>query len=188
VLSGTSLSVGAGERVALVGPSGCGKSTLSRILAGSLRPRSGEVLLDGAPLPRRGFCPVQLIWQHPENAVNPRWKLGKTLVEAWRPDDAFLAAMGIEKAWLGRYPAELSGGELQRVCIARALAPEVRYIVADEISTMLDVITQAQIWDVLLGAVAMRGLGLLAVTHSAALAARISDRTVELAAPQHSIT
>jgi peptide/nickel transport system ATP-binding protein len=179
VLNGVSLTVGSDERVALVGPSGCGKSTLSQLLAGNLRPKSGEILFGGQPLPKRGFCPVQLIHQHPEKAVNPRWKLGKTLTEAWEPDDAFLDAAGIEKAWFNRYPAELSGGEIQRFCIARALAPGTRFIIADEISTMLDMITQAQIWQMLLRAADERGLGLLAVTHSAELARRISSRIVE---------
>ena len=178
ILNGTNITIEAGERVALVGPSGCGKSTLSQILAGSLSPRSGQVLLDGKALPRKVFCPIQLIYQHPEKAINPRWKLGKALREAWNPDEAFLAALGIEKAWLNRYPAELSGGEMQRFCIARALAPETRYIIADEISTMLDVITQAQIWTLLLQIAEERKLGILAVTHSITLAEKISTRVV----------
>ena len=172
ILNGVSLTIEAGEHVALVGASGCGKSTLSQILAGNVKPQSGTVLLDGAPLPRRGFCPVQLIYQHPEKAVNPRRRLGQSIYEAWQPDDGFLAALGIEKAWLNRYPAELSGGELQRFCIARALAPDTRYIIADEITTMLDTVTQAQIWDVLLRAAKMRGIGILSVTHNTALAGR----------------
>jgi peptide/nickel transport system ATP-binding protein len=86
--------------------------------------------------------------------------------------------MGIERAWLDRYPAELSGGELQRFCIARALAPGTRFVIADEMSTMLDATSQAQIWDMLLRAAGARGLGVLAVTHSAALAARVSTRVV----------
>jgi peptide/nickel transport system ATP-binding protein len=179
VLSNVSLAIDHGERVALVGPSGCGKSTLSQILAGNLKPESGEVLLDGKPLPKRGFCPVQLIYQHPEKAVNPRWKLGKTLNEAWSPDGAFLEAMGIEKAWLNRYPVELSGGELQRFCVARALAPQTKIVIADEMSTMLDVITQAQIWQTLLRAAYERGLGILAVTHNRKLAERVCGRVVD---------
>jgi peptide/nickel transport system ATP-binding protein len=178
ILEDVSLSVEAGERVALVGPSGCGKSTLSQILAGNFTPKSGEVLLDGKPLPRKGFRPVQLVYQHPELAINPRRKLGKTLYEAWRPDADFLVLLGIEKEWMPRYPAELSGGEMQRFCIARALAPETRFIIADEISTMLDVITQAQIWDMLLRIAAERGLGILAVTHNAELAQKICTRIV----------
>jgi peptide/nickel transport system ATP-binding protein len=179
VLDGASLAIGSGERVALVGPSGCGKSTLAQILAGNMRPKSGAVLIDGAPLPRRGFCPVQLIYQHPEKAINPRLKLGAALAESWSPDGGFLASLGIEKSWLGRYPAELSGGELQRFCIARALAPGTRFIIADEVSTMLDVITQAQIWQLLLRVAEGRGLGLLAVTHSRALAERVCTRVEE---------
>jgi peptide/nickel transport system ATP-binding protein len=161
-----------------VGYSGCGKSTLAGVLAGNLRPKSGGVYLGGEPLPTRGFCPVQLIYQHPEEAINPRRKLRETLTEAWRPDDEFLSALGIEKAWLNRYPAELSGGELQRFCVARALAPETKFIIADEISTMLDVITQSQIWEFLLRVAGERDMGLLAVTHNAALAGKICTRVV----------
>ncbi|GHU37084.1 peptide ABC transporter [Clostridia bacterium] len=182
ILNGINISLESCERVALVGPSGCGKSTLSHIIAGNLKPWSGEILIDGKSLPKRGFCPIQLIYQHPENAINPRWKLGKTLTEAWQPDDKFLTDMGIERAWLNRYPAELSGGEMQRFCIARALAPETKFIIADEMSTMLDVITQAQIWEVLLRTAAERGLGLLAVTHNEELAKRISSRVVDFEA------
>ncbi|GHU49412.1 peptide ABC transporter [Clostridia bacterium] len=178
ILNGVNFSVESKDRVALVGPSGCGKSTLSQIIAGNLIPQSGEVLIDGKPLTNRGFCPVQLIYQHPENAINPRWKLGKTLTEAWQPSDRFLLEMGIEKEWLNRYPAELSGGEIQRFCITRAIAPETKFIIADEMSTMLDVITQAQIWEILLRIADERGIGLLAVTHNAELANRISSRVI----------
>jgi peptide/nickel transport system ATP-binding protein len=179
VLNEVNLTIATGERVALIGPSGCGKSTLAQVLAGNMEPRSGTVLFDGKPLPKKGFCPVQLIYQHPEKAINPRRKLGKTLTEAWQPDDDFLASMGIEKAWLERYPAELSGGEMQRFCIARALAPQTRFIIADEMSTMLDVVAQAQLWELLLGIVEERGFGLLAVTHNRELAERVCSRIVE---------
>ncbi len=178
ILNHVNFEIDAGERVALIGPSGCGKSTLSQILAGYLAPSSGEVLLDGKPLPDKGFCPVQLIYQHPEKAVNPRWKMQKTLNEAWTPDDTFLSEIGIEKQWLNRYPGELSGGELQRFCVARALGPQTQFIIADEMSTMLDVITQAQIWELMLNIIQKRGLGLLVVTHSPELAERICTRVV----------
>ena len=120
-----------------------------------------------------------MIYQHPEKAINPRWKLGKTLTEAWEPDEAFLRELGIEQAGLNRYPAELSGGEMQRFCIARALAPQTKFIIADEISTMLDVITQAQVWELLLKVLKERGIGLIAITHSPELAARICDRVID---------
>ncbi|MDR0553869.1 MAG: ATP-binding cassette domain-containing protein [Treponema sp.] len=181
VLEGVSFALEAGARVGLVGSSGCGKSTLAQILAGNLPPHSGSVLFDNKPFPPKGFCPVQLIHQHPEKAVNPRWKLKEILAESWVPDDDFLTALGIEKSWLNRYPAELSGGELQRFCIARALAPRTRVIIADEISTMLDVVTQAQIWELLLRIIDQRGLSLLAITHNQALAARVCSQIVQLA-------
>lgn len=176
ILKELSFDIEAGERVGLVGPSGCGKSTLSKLLAGYLKPQAGEILLDGKPLPKEGYCPVQLIYQHPEKAINPRWKLRRTLYEAWTPDEALLDDMGIERAWLDRYPTELSGGEMQRFCIVRALGPETKVLVADEMSTMLDAITQAQIWELMLKIIEKRGLGLLTVTHSPELAAKICTR------------
>jgi peptide/nickel transport system ATP-binding protein len=179
VLKDVNLGIKPGERVALIGPSGCGKSTLSQILAGYITPSSGSVLFEGKPLPKEGYCPVQLIYQHPEKAINPRWKLHKTLNEAWTPDETLLAEMGIEKQWLTRYPNELSGGELQRFCVARALGPKTQFIIADEMTTMLDVITQAQIWKLMLTIVEKRGLGLLVVTHSLELAEQVCSRVVK---------
>lgn len=179
LLKNINLTLEEGDRLALVGPSGCGKSTFAQILAGNIRPNSGQIFIDGEPLSYKGFCPIQLIYQHPEKAVNPRWKLQKTLTEAWDPNPEMLEALGIENAWLNRYPAELSGGELQRFCVARALAPQTRFIIADEISTMLDVITQAQVWQLLLSELDRRHIGLLAITHSESLAARICPQVIE---------
>ena len=178
ILEHVDFTMDAGERVALVGPSGCGKSTLAQILAGYLKPESGTILFEGKPLPRKGYCPVQLIYQHPEKAVNPRWKLSRTLTEGWEPQEELLKWRGIEKEWLSRYPAELSGGELQRFCIARAMSPKTRCVIADEMTAMLDVITQAQIWDVMLKMAERRKLGLLVVTHRMELAERICTRVV----------
>lgn len=180
ILRNVSLSIAQGEHVGLVGPSGCGKSTLSKLLAGYLHPKGGEILWNGKPLPSRGYCPVQMIYQHPEKAVNPMWRLGKTVNEAWKPDDAFLEAMGIEKAWLRRWPNELSGGELQRFCIARALGPQTQFVIADEMSTMLDVITQAQIWKLLMDTIEQRNIGLMMVTHNMDLAKRVCSRIIRL--------
>ena len=179
ILDNISLGIEKGERVALVGPSGCGKSTLSQILAGYMKPDKGEVYFDGKLLPEKGYCPVQLIYQHPEKAINPRWKLGRTLTEAWEPDQELLNDMGIEKEWLTRYPIELSGGEMQRFCIARAMGPDTKFVIADEMTTMLDVITQAQIWELLLHIVDKRNLGMLVVTHNPLLAERICTRVIE---------
>lgn len=180
VLQSVSLNLERGARTALFAPSGYGKTTLAMLLAGYLQPTEGEVLLDGAPLPKTGVCPVQLICQHPEKAINPRWRLARVLEESGALSDAVLDAFGIERAWLTRYPRELSGGELQRFCVARALMSGAQYLICDEISTMLDVITQAQIWNTVLAEAEKRNMAILAVTHNRNLAERIAENTIDL--------
>ena len=175
-----SLKVDKGERLAVFAPSGYGKTTLAMLLAGYLEPVKGQILLDGRPLPRKGVCPVQLIHQHPEKAINPRWKLKRVLEESGGLREDVLDAFGIERAWLDRFPRELSGGELQRFCVARALMSGADYLICDEISTMLDVITQAQIWNVVLDEASRRNMGLIAVTHNKHLAQRIATRMIDL--------
>lgn len=177
---GFSLRVEPGERVALCAPSGFGKTTLCRIMAGYEQPQAGQVLVDGQPLPRRGVCPVQLIQQHPERAVDPRLRMRKTLAEAGDVPQQLLDELGIRSEWLTRFPHELSGGELQRFCIARALATHPRYLICDEVSTMLDAVTQAHIWRVLLAYAQREGAGMLLVSHVPALTARIVTREVDL--------
>lgn len=178
-----SLSVAPGERVALHAPSGFGKTTLCRILAGYQKPWHGSVRVDGKPLLQgTGPCPVQLIGQHPEQAVDPRLRMERTLAEAGVPHAEMLKALGIQDDWLRRYPHELSGGELQRFCIARALTVRPRYLIADEITTMLDAVTQALIWEFLLSWQQHTGAGLVVVTHSDALRTRIATRVVDLTA------
>lgn len=168
------------ERLGILAPSGIGKTTLCKILAGYLRPEKGEVLLDGAPLPKKGYCPVQMIWQHPEKAVNPRLKLKDTLEDGDLIEPRIVQELNIEKDWMNRYPQELSGGELQRFCIARALGARTKFLLADEISTMLDLITQSQIWEFLLKEVEARGIGLLVVSHSDPLMKAVATRTISL--------
>lgn len=181
VLAGASLDVAPGEIVGLRGDSGVGKTTLARVLAGYLPARRGAVAVDGAPLPVRGVRPVQLVLQHPELAVDPRWRLDEVLAEAGPLDGDLLDALSISPAWLRRHPHELSGGELQRVAVARALAARPRYLVADEVSAMLDPITQAQLWAVLRERAARGGLGILAVSHDRDLLDVVADRVVTLA-------
>ena len=168
------------ERVWVPGPSGYGKTTLCKILAGYLEPCKGQILLDGKPLPKKGYCPVQMIWQHPERAVNPRLKMENILSDGGQVENRIIEELGIEEDWLNRYPQELSGGELQRFCIARALGKETRFLIADEISTMLDLITQSQIWNFLLEEVKRRKMGLLVVSHSGELLERVCTRIVDL--------
>ncbi len=180
ILENVNFSVQSGERVGLFAPSGYGKSTLAMLLSGYYEPVQGSVTLDGAPLPRKGVCPVQLIYQHPENAINPRWKLRQVLEESGAVRQELLTALGIEPQWLDRYPRELSGGELQRFCVARALMSGAEFLICDEISTMLDVITQAQIWNEVIKVADEQNMGLIAVTHNLALAKRICTRIYDL--------
>lgn len=180
ILKDVSFSIEKGERVGLVAPSGYGKSTLSKIIAGYLKPTKGEILWEGKPLPKSGYCPIQLIYQHPEKALNPRWKMIDSLNESWKPDQKLFDEMGIKKEWLNRWPNELSGGELQRFCIIRALNPQTKFLIADEMSTMLDVITQAQIWNSVLNIVTEYNMGLIAITHNQDLAERITTRIIDL--------
>ncbi len=180
VLENKSLRIEKGERLGIFAPSGYGKTTLAMLLSGYLEPTAGEVLLDGKPLPGKGACPVQLIYQHPEKAINPRWRLGRVLEESGNIDEEVLDAFGIEKPWLSRFPRELSGGELQRFCVARALMAGPEYLICDEISTMLDVITQAQLWNLLLDEAEKRNMAIIAVTHNRHLAARIAEKEIDL--------
>lgn len=181
ILNKMSMTLESTDRLGLIAPSGFGKTTFCKILAGYEEPDSGEVLLEGKPLSAwKGYCPVQMIWQHPELSVNPRWKMGEVLKEGDQVEKRIIDGLGIELDWLNRYPSELSGGELQRFCIARALGQRTRFLLADEISTMLDLITQSQLWNFLLEEVKNREIGLMAVSHSEVLLERICTKIVRL--------
>ena len=181
VLEHVDLTIRQGERVGLKAPSGRGKTTLCKLLAGYERPKQGRVLAGGTDVMEyKGVCPVQMIWQHPERAMNPRLTLGESLKEADNIDRQLEIGLGIEPDWKTRYPQELSGGELQRFCIARALGQRTRYLIADEISTMLDLITQGQIWNFLMEETARRQIGMLVVSHSKDLLDYICTRQIRL--------
>ena len=181
VIDGLDLTISPGERIGLKGPSGRGKTTLCKLLAGYERPKQGEVLLDGRAVREyRGVCPVQMVWQHPETVVDPLLKLKETMAEAGGIEERLLEKLHIEREWLERYPAELSGGELQRFCLARALRPETRILLCDEITAMLDLVTQAQIWEFLLEETQKREMGILVVSHSDALMEKVCTRIITL--------
>lgn len=213
LFEGFSLDVEPGERVAIVAPSGAGKTTLCRLLAGYLAPQAGEVLVDGAALaeyPKREPRPVQLIWQHPEQAFDPLVCMGRSLAEggvatrrgakgslsaASRDTEGSLPAsrdtsnleceqllerFGIRRPWLDRFPHELSGGELMRFCIVRALLTRPRYLVCDEMTAMLDAVTQAELWREVLGVASECDMGIIFVSHSPALVRRIATREVRI--------
>ena len=187
ILNHVTLTVEAGEKVGIMAPSGYGKTTLCKILAGYEKPDQGEVLLDGTPIRAfRGYSPVQMVWQHPELSVNPKRRLRTVTAEG---DGSFEdtgerarieAELGIRDEWKERFPVEVSGGELQRFCIARALGRRTKLLIADEMTTMLDLITQGQIWDFVLKELKRRDIGMIAVSHSPELLEKVCDRVVHL--------
>ncbi|MBE7324734.1 ATP-binding cassette domain-containing protein [Nocardioides sp. Y6] len=196
VLREHSLRLEPGRVLGLSGPSGAGKSTLAAVLAGLRTPESGTVVVDGRPLAEwTGPRPVQLVLQHPERAMNPRWRIRDVLAEALPGRRREAVAQVTERvaqewdahhglvspAWLDRFSHELSGGELQRVNLARALLARPCYLVADEISASLDALTQTVLWHRLDHEVAETGLGVLAISHDAALLAQVADEVVDFA-------
>lgn len=171
-----SFEVAEGERMGIFGYSGCGKTSLSKVLADFLPPKEGEILIDGERHRDRAFCPVQLIFQHPEKTMNPFWRMKDVLTESYTPEQKLLDMFGIRDEWMDRYPIELSGGELQRFSIVRALHPKTKYVIADEMTTMLDGITQAFILKNLLEIVRERKLGLIIISHEEAIINKICDK------------
>ncbi|WP_417057623.1 ABC transporter ATP-binding protein [Enorma massiliensis] len=199
-----------------------------------VRTRSARAARDGVPAARaQGACdgvpaasgsrgsrlhgprPVQLIWQHPEQAFDPLLRLGRSLAEgvpsraaaraggssgagslgAARSaaahsaaerldavrDTGLLERFGIREEWLDRFPHELSGGELMRFCIVRALIAEPRYLVCDEMTAMLDAVTQAELWREVIAIADERSMGVVLVSHSPALVDRVATRAFSLA-------
>ena len=171
ILDHVNLSVEPGEKVGIMAPSGYGKTTLCKILAGYERPDQGKVLVDGMPILKiRGYCPKR--------------RLSTVLAEGdWTFEDPGERArieegLGIRDEWKERFPVEVSGGELQRFCIARALGRKTKLLIADEMTTMLDLITQGQIWDFVLKELKRREMGMIAVSHSPELLEKVCDRVV----------
>lgn len=197
ILKGVSLNIGQGEAVGLVGPSGSGKSSLLMVLAGLEQANAGTVNVAGEELTRldedalarfRGrhvgivFQAFHLIptMTAIENVAVPLELAGRA--DAFERAAAELTAVGLGHR-LDHYPSQLSGGEQQRVAVARALAPEPRIVVADEPTGNLDEATGRQIMDLLFAAQSRRGATLVIVTHDPSLARRC-DRTIRLRSGQ----
>ncbi|MEC4812974.1 MAG: ATP-binding cassette domain-containing protein [Scytonema sp. PMC 1069.18] len=180
ILQDFNIEIAKGEIVGLTGSSGRGKTTLGKLLAGYLQPKEGCITVEGQPLPSRGYCPVQLIFQNPELAMNPRWRIKKILFEGQTPSRELLQALSIHQSWLHRFPHELSGGELQRVAVARSLIPRTRYLIADEMTAMLDANTTALIWRAVIDYASQVGIGILVISHDFGLLKRLCDRRIDL--------
>jgi len=171
------LKVKEGEVIGLTGASGLGKTTLAKVIAGYLLADRGDI---EPKQKKKEAHPIQLIWQHPEQAVHPKWRMKRVLNEAGSYSDELLEGLQIEKDWLNRYASQLSGGQLQRICIARCVIAKPQYIIADEITTMLDPISQAEIWRFLLRFAKKHGVGILAISHDAILLERLCQKIINI--------
>lgn len=164
-----SLNVSTGERVGISAPSGYGKTTLGRVLAGWQPYQQGSITLDDAAIPLNGYCPVQLVPQHPELTFNPYRTTGQALYDAWNPDAEQLARFHVKAEWLTRKPNQLSGGELARIALLRALDPRTRILIADEVTAQLDPHIQRDIWQQLIVESQQRPLSMIIFSHQRAL-------------------
>jgi len=191
-----SLTIKKGETLSVVGESGCGKSTLARVIMGLYPPNSGEVYYAGKRIDNLNHDQMlpfrkkmQMIFQDPYASLNPRKTVQQTLEEPLRfhhPElssskindkiDLVMEQVGVDQAWIRRYPHEFSGGQRQRISIARGLILDPEFIVADEPVSALDVSIQAQILNLLMKAGRERDLTYLFITHDLSVVRHISTR------------
>ncbi|WP_311752237.1 ATP-binding cassette domain-containing protein [Proteus columbae] len=171
-----SFSLNAGERLGISAPSGTGKTTLGRVLAQWQAPTQGSILVNGKPLSEKGYCPIQLVPQHPDKCFNPFRTTGDSLQDAWTPDESWFEKLRIKQEWLTRRPNELSGGELARIALLRALDPRTQILIADEVTAQLDAQIQAEIWKVLIDESQKRPLSLIIFSHNKALLEKVSTK------------
>jgi ABC-type microcin C transport system duplicated ATPase subunit YejF len=202
-VNGASLSLAAGEALALVGESGSGKSTLGRAIARLGPCDAGHVTWQGAPFPARARMTtahrrlIQPVFQDPVASLDPRWKVADVIAEPLKhlmPDlsaadrdarvAAALAEVELSPEMASRRPTELSGGQAQRVAIARALVAEPKMLLLDEATSALDVLVAAQIVKLFQKLQRDRGLSILAITHDLALARQLCHRIAVLDAGQ----
>lgn len=189
------LDLAEGETLGLVGESGCGKSTLGRTVLRLHDATEGTITFDGADIThlsgqklRELRRDVQAIFQDPLGALNPRMTVGAAVAEALRAFDIgrkagrrdrvaeLFETVGLDTSRMDSYPNQMSGGQLQRVGVARALAVEPRFIVADEVVSALDVSVQAQIINLLVDLKQRQSLAYLFIAHDLAVVRHVSDR------------
>jgi peptide/nickel transport system ATP-binding protein len=190
-VDGVDLTVPAGQIVGLVGESGSGKSTLARAAVGLNPLSSGRILLDGEPLRRRGRRqPLQMIFQDPYSSLDPRMTIGASIAETIpharglrrlhhkdreQQVTRLLELVNLDPERAHDYPARLSGGQRQRVALARALAAQPKVIIADEITSALDVSIQATVLNLLRDLQQQLALSVLFISHNLATTRYVSD-------------
>ena len=199
-VDGVDIDIEAGRCLALVGPSGSGKSTLGRLVLGLESPDDGDILYKGIPLralrgPERLAARrnMQVVFQNSQAAVNPRFTALDIVGEPLRNFDRLsgtaladraadlMRRVGLSPDDLDKLPHQFSGGELQRLCIARALAPEPELIVLDEAVSSLDLLSQGRILDLLLDLKEKTSAAFLFVTHDLRLVFRLADAMAVMA-------
>lgn len=192
-VDGLSLTIAAGEVVALVGESGCGKSSTARAVVGMERPTAGSITYRGRDVPPLGLrrrplelTAVQMVFQDPNSSLNPRKRVGAQIadgvaaarargVESGMPGE-WLEAVGLDAQMATRYPHQLSGGQRQRVAIARAIAARPDLLVADEPISALDASSQASVAGMMRRLCLDAGAGMLFISHDLSVVRLMSDR------------
>ncbi len=194
-LNDVSFDINAGETLGIVGESGCGKSTLARCLLRLLAPTAGRILFDGQDLlalraeeMRRIRQRMQIVLQNPFSSLSPRLNGFELIAEPLRTHTtmsrkemmdkvvSLLAEVGLTSEFMSRHPHQLSGGQAQRIALARALALNPAFVILDEPTSALDVSVQAQIINLLIRLQNQRALTYLFITHDLSVIQHISDR------------
>lgn len=192
VLKNVSFAMRRGECLGIIGESGSGKSTLSRIILGIEKPASGQVLYDGRnvtnPGVRRGK--ISAVFQDYTSSFNPNYTVYEAIIEPMIMLEkrnrraitvqavSLLTQVGLDESYLGKYPHELSGGEAQRVCIARAISTTPELLVLDEVVSSIDVSIQIQILDLFYTLKKKMDMSYIFITHDIQAAAYLCDRVL----------
>lgn len=202
VLNGITIHLEPGTTTGLMGPSGSGKTTLARVAAMLNSPWSGTITIDGTPIHgmRHTLAPslrrqVAIVFQSPRRSTNPRHHVGRiideplrltprparsSVAERSRTVTALARRVGLDTELLDRYPHEISDGQRQRACLARGLATRPRYLICDEITSMLDASTTASIVRTITEESQAHGMGVLAMSHDRQLLEHWADHSLLL--------